>query len=186
MAFPTRSGARLMRFLARVMESRSPLLHSMGSSRMAAAGAKELAAVTLGRDPAQLHATPQAPAPLRDLHCYTSSHHAGTSAPAAAIVSASILPPTRGLSRRFAHLPGLARHVGDEIFAAAAALPAGALQHDTAAYAAGVLVVPSTHCGMGIRRSPRVLLERHSRLCSPKQPGSGHRHTCQQRKNVPR
>lgn len=38
LALPARSGARLMRFLARVMESLSPLLHSMGSSRMAAAG----------------------------------------------------------------------------------------------------------------------------------------------------
>lgn len=37
LAFPTRSGARLIRFLASVMESLSPLLHSIGSSKMAAA-----------------------------------------------------------------------------------------------------------------------------------------------------
>lgn len=38
LALPSLSGARLMRFLARVMESRSPLLHSMGSSKIAAVG----------------------------------------------------------------------------------------------------------------------------------------------------
>lgn len=38
LALPSLSGVRLMRFLARVMESRSPLLHSMGSSKMAAVG----------------------------------------------------------------------------------------------------------------------------------------------------
>lgn len=60
LAFPTRSGARLMRFLASVMESLSPLLHSMGSSRMAAAEAKAMAEITLGRDPARL-STPLSP-----------------------------------------------------------------------------------------------------------------------------
>lgn len=95
LAFPIRSGARLMRFLARVMESLSPLLHSMGSSRIAAAGAKALAAVRLGRDPARLRAPPLSlpfPVPLQDLRCHTSSRHVGTSAPAATIVSASSLP----------------------------------------------------------------------------------------------
>lgn len=37
LAFPALSGARLILFLASVMDSRSPLLHSMGSSKMAAA-----------------------------------------------------------------------------------------------------------------------------------------------------
>lgn len=61
LAFPARSGARLMRFLARVMESLSPLLHSMGSSRMAAAGAKALAAVSLGGDPSRVSPSPPIP-----------------------------------------------------------------------------------------------------------------------------
>lgn len=38
LALPSLSGARLMRFLARVMDSLSPLLHSMGSSKIAAVG----------------------------------------------------------------------------------------------------------------------------------------------------
>lgn len=99
---------------------------------------------------------------------------------AAAVVSASSLPPTRGLSHRFAHLPGHARHVGSEISAAAAAVPAGALEHDTAAYAAGVLEVPST------RRSPGCSRRGASSCAAPSSQDPGHCLPSQQRKNVPR
>lgn len=104
LALPARSGARLMRFLARVMESLSPLLHSMGSSRMAAVGGER---------------------------CW---HRLGVgsalpSLQELCLCSWRIPLPTRGLFRRLSHSPGPARQVGGEILAAASVLPAGMAQH---------------------------------------------------------
>lgn len=99
LAFPARSGARLMRFLARVMESRSPLLHSIGSSRMAAVGSKGD-----GRGQAQEDFThPKPPAarpPGSPVPCQQPLQRHRCSCQ-------RILPPAPGLSRRFAHLQAL-------------------------------------------------------------------------------
>lgn len=81
LAFPARSGARLMRFLARVMESRSPLLHSIGSSRMAAAGAKGMAEVRLR---GTSHTPKPRPCAPRALQRRASSRRSGVAAPASA------------------------------------------------------------------------------------------------------